>query len=59
MTGPKGLPREIVDRMNATLNRWMALPEVVEFFDAKQNSPAPKPISVAEFERVIQGDLVS
>jgi tripartite-type tricarboxylate transporter receptor subunit TctC len=56
--GPKGLPREIVDRMNASLNRWMVLPEVVEFFDQKQNSPAPKPLSVAEFEKLIQSDLV-
>jgi tripartite-type tricarboxylate transporter receptor subunit TctC len=56
--GPKGLPRDIVDRMNASLNRWMVLPEVVEFFDQKQNSPAPKPLSVAEFEKLIQSDLV-
>ncbi|MCX7228446.1 MAG: tripartite tricarboxylate transporter substrate binding protein [Burkholderiales bacterium] len=57
--GPKALPREIVDRMNATLNRWMVLPEVAEFFDQKQNGPAPKPLSVAEFEKLIQSDLVS
>lgn len=57
--GPKGLPREIVERTNALLNRWMALPEVAEFFDTKQNGPAPIPISVAEFEKVIQRDLVT
>jgi tripartite-type tricarboxylate transporter receptor subunit TctC len=57
--GPKGLPREIVERMNATLNRWMVLPEVAEFFDQKQNGPAPKPLTVAEFEKLIQSDLVS
>jgi tripartite-type tricarboxylate transporter receptor subunit TctC len=57
--GPKGLPRELVDRLNTMLNRWMALPEVVEFFDTKQNSPAPIPISVADFEQVIRRDLVS
>ena len=57
--GPKGLPREIIDRLNAALNRWMVLPEVVEFFDSKQNTPPPIPISVAEFEKVIQQDLVS
>ena len=59
MFGPKGLPRDIVERMNATLNRWMVLPEVAEFFDQKQNGPAPKPLSVAEFEKLIQSDLVS
>jgi tripartite-type tricarboxylate transporter receptor subunit TctC len=57
--GPKGLPRDIVERMNATLNRWMVLPEVAEFFDQKQNGPAPKPLTVAEFEKLIQSDLVS
>jgi tripartite-type tricarboxylate transporter receptor subunit TctC len=57
--GPKGLPREIVDRLNTSLNRWMVMPEVVEFFSSKQNTPAPRPLSVAEFEKVIQSDLVS
>ncbi|MFZ4758408.1 MAG: Bug family tripartite tricarboxylate transporter substrate binding protein [Burkholderiaceae bacterium] len=57
--GPKGLPREIVDRLNTSLNRWMVMPEVAEFFNSKQNTPPPRPISVAEFEKVIQADLVS
>ncbi len=57
--GPKGLPREIVERLNAALNRWMVLPEVVEFFDQKQNTPPPRPLSVAAFEKQIQDELVS
>jgi len=57
--GPKGLPRPIVERLNAMLNRWMVTPEVVTFLEQKQNINAPIPISVAEFEKVIQADLVS
>lgn len=57
--GPKGLPREAVERINGLVNRWMVLPEVVSFFEQKQNAPAPIPISVAEFEKVIQADLVN
>ena len=59
MFGPKGLPRDIVERLNVTVNRWMTLPETVEFMNQKQNQSAPKPLSIQEFERVIQADLVS
>lgn len=57
--GPKGMPRPIVERLNAMLNRWMVSPEVVSFFEQKRNINAPIPISVAEFEKVIQADLVN
>lgn len=56
--GPKGLPRELVERLNAALNRWMVMPEVVEFFEQKQNSPPPRPLSIAAFEKQIQDELV-
>jgi tripartite-type tricarboxylate transporter receptor subunit TctC len=57
--GPKALPRPIAEQINATLNRWMTLPEARAFFAEKQNTPAPVPLSVADFERQIQADLVS
>ena len=57
--GPKGLPRDLAERLNGMLNRWMTLPEVVEFFDTKQNSPAPIPMSVTEFEQLIRKELVT
>ena len=57
--GPKGMPRPLVDRLNGMLNRWMVTPDVVAFFEQKQNSHPPVPISVADFEKVIQADLVS
>ena len=57
--GPKGLPRDMAERLNVMLNRWMTLPEVVEFLSQKQNTSPPKPISIAEFERVMKADLVS
>ena len=37
----------------------MTSPETVEFMNQKQNQSAPKPLSIPEFERVIQSDLVS
>ena len=57
--GPKGLPRDLVDRLNELFNRWMVTPEVATFFEQKQNQAAPKPATVAEFERLIQSDMVS
>ena len=57
--GPKGLPRDLVERLNTLLNRWMAMPEVVEFFDQKQNSPPPIPMSVPDFEQLIRRELVT
>ena len=57
--GPKGLPRDLTERINALINRWMVTPEVVAFFEQKQNDHPPIPISVADFEKVIQADLVS
>lgn len=57
--GPKGMPRDLVERLNELLNRWMVTPEVATFFEQRQNQAAPKPATVAEFERLIQTDLVS
>lgn len=57
--GPKAMPKDLVERLNGLLNRWLVLPESAAFFEQKQNSPAPKPASPAEFERLIQSDLAS
>jgi tripartite-type tricarboxylate transporter receptor subunit TctC len=57
--GPKGLSREMAERLNVMINRWMTLPETVEFMNQKQNQSPPKPISIPEFERVMKADLVS
>jgi len=56
--GPKGMSRDLVERLNAVANKWMVLPETTEFVMSKQNGPAYKPLSVAGFEKVIQDDLV-
>ena len=57
--GPKGMPRDLVERLNGLLNRWMVSPEVVEFLASKQNTPAPKPMTATEFEKDLQRELVS
>ena len=57
--GPKGLPREVVDRVNALANAWMVLPETVAFVRDKQNSPPYVPLTVAQFEKQIQDELTS
>jgi tripartite-type tricarboxylate transporter receptor subunit TctC len=41
MIGPAGLPRPIVDRINASLRRAMADPEVAQRIRAQGNEPAP------------------
>jgi tripartite-type tricarboxylate transporter receptor subunit TctC len=59
MFGPPGMPKELVDRINGLLNRWLVLPDTVAFFEQKQNGPAPVPTTPAEFEKVLQSDLVA
>ena len=55
--GPASMPSELVNRLNALLNRWLLLPEAVSLFEQKQNSPAPRPKSAAEFAAQIQAEL--
>jgi len=59
MFGPPGMPSELVDRINVLLNRWLLLPDTIAFFEQKQNGPAPVPTTPAEFQKVIDGDLVA
>jgi tripartite-type tricarboxylate transporter receptor subunit TctC len=54
---PAGLPADIVSRLNAVLNRWLALPETSAYFEDKQNTPAPIPLKTEEFVRLIQRDI--
>ena len=35
-------------RLNGLLNRWMVQPDVVAFFEQKQNTPAPVPLAANE-----------
>jgi tripartite-type tricarboxylate transporter receptor subunit TctC len=57
--GPKGMDRALVERLNAVSNKWMTLPETTAFVQDKQNGPPYKPISVAQFEKQLQDELVS
>jgi tripartite-type tricarboxylate transporter receptor subunit TctC len=59
MFGPPGMPEDLVERINAVLNRWIVLPTTVQFFAEKQNGPAPIPTTPAEFRKVLESDLVN
>jgi tripartite-type tricarboxylate transporter receptor subunit TctC len=53
----KGTPAPVIQRLNVLLNQWLVLPDTIAFFEQKQNSPAPRPTTPAEFFRVLQSDL--
>lgn len=55
--GPASMPNDLVNRLNALLNRWLVLPEAAALFEQKQNSPAPKPKSAEAFAAQIQAEL--
>ena len=55
--GPASMPNELVVRLNALLNRWLALPETVAVFEQKQNTPAPVAKSAEAFAAQIQAEL--
>lgn len=54
---PTGLPPAIIARLNTVLNRWLTLPETVQYFEQKQNAPAPIPTSPDEFAKSIQREV--
>ncbi len=56
---PAGLPADVLARLNAVLNQWIKLPETVAFFEQKQNSPAPIPLSPDQFVQVLQRDVAA
>lgn len=53
---PRGLPPDVLARLNAVLNKWLTLPETVAYFRDKQNSPAPIPTTPAQYAKVIADD---
>lgn len=55
--GQAALPDPIVKRLNELLNRWLVLPETVQFFATRQNSQPPVPKSPEEFALQIQREL--
>jgi len=56
--GPSSMPADLVNRLNALLNKWLQLPEVKTLFAEKQNSPAPITKSPEAFAAQIQSELV-
>jgi tripartite-type tricarboxylate transporter receptor subunit TctC len=56
--GPSSMPADLVNRLNALLNKWLQLPEVKTLFADKQNSPAPITKSPEAFAAQIQSELV-
>jgi tripartite-type tricarboxylate transporter receptor subunit TctC len=52
------MPADLVNRLNALLNKWLQLPEVKTMFAEKQNSPAPITKSPEAFAAQIQRELV-
>ena len=55
--GPAGMSPDLVRRLNALLNRWLALPETVALFADKQNTPAPILKTPEEFAAQLQREL--
>lgn len=55
--GPSSMPNELVNKLNALLNRWLVLPETAALFEQKQNAPAPLPKPPEAFAAMIQAEL--
>ncbi len=55
--GPASMPPDLVSRLNALMNRWLALPETIAMFEQKQNTPAPSVKSADAFAAQIQAEL--
>ncbi|MBL8334778.1 MAG: tripartite tricarboxylate transporter substrate binding protein [Rubrivivax sp.] len=55
--GPSGMSDDLARRLNALLNRWLALPETIAMFAEKMNTPAPLPKSPEEFAAQLQREL--
>lgn len=52
---PAGTPKEIVDKLNAEINKVIALPDVKEAW-AKQGA-VPMPMTPAEFDKYLRADI--
>jgi tripartite-type tricarboxylate transporter receptor subunit TctC len=56
---PAGLPHDVLVRLNTVLNQWLRLPETASFFEQKQNSPAPIPMTPEQYIALLQRDVVA
>ncbi len=54
---PAGTPKAIIDALNAAVNKWLALPETISYFETKQNGPKPQILSAEEFARKQDRDV--
>jgi tripartite-type tricarboxylate transporter receptor subunit TctC len=52
---PKGTPKEIVEKLNAEINKTIELPAVKEAW-AKQGA-FPMPMTTAEFDKYLRADI--
>ena len=55
---PAGTPKSIVDTLNAAVNKWLSLPETVEYFELRQNAPKPQILTADEFARKQELDVL-
>ena len=55
---PVGTPKPIVNALNASVNKWLALPETIAYFEQRQNAPRPHILSADEFARKQASDVV-
>ncbi len=51
---PAGTPKEIIDRLNAEINKALALPDVIQKLENTALDPAPS--SVEQFNAVLKAD---
>lgn len=58
MYAPAGTPKTIVDTLNVAVNKWLTLPETIEYFEQRQNAPKPEVLTAAEFARKQERDVV-
>ncbi|MEN0074847.1 MAG: tripartite tricarboxylate transporter substrate binding protein [Paracraurococcus sp.] len=53
LSGPKGLPGELVAQLNATVNRIIARPQVAGELRAAGLTPPPHPLDAAAYRRLV------
>lgn len=56
---PTGTPKPIIDALNAALNKWLQLPETIQYFEQRQNAPRPVTMTADEFARKQERDVES
>jgi tripartite-type tricarboxylate transporter receptor subunit TctC len=55
--GPKGMPTELVQKINELLNQWLVRPQTIEFFAKRQNMPRSEPLSAEQFAKSLQDEM--